>query len=70
MACIGGTCSASSFSSCLLFHLTAKIKAYNQILLIGPDGGDCPTSLLLLLSLLHSPAGEWQGMTMSAWRRG
>ncbi|KAK2920600.1 hypothetical protein Q8A73_000085 [Channa argus] len=46
MVCIGGTCSASSFSSCLLFHLTAKIKAYNQILLIGPKDGDWPTGSL------------------------
>lgn len=42
MVCIGGTCSASSFSSVCFFHLTAKIKAYNQILLIGPDCGDEP----------------------------
>lgn len=28
------------------FHLAAKIKAYNQILLIGPDRGDYPASLL------------------------
>ncbi len=52
MVCIGGTCSASSFSSCLLFHLTAKIKAYNQILWIGPDRGGRPrVSPLLSLSL-------------------
>lgn len=30
-----------SLSVCF-FHLTAKIKAYNQILLIGPDCGDEP----------------------------
>lgn len=40
--CIGGTCSASSLFVCLLFQLTAKIKAYNQMLLIGPDCGDQP----------------------------
>lgn len=60
MVCIGGTCSASSFSSCLLFHLTAKIKAYNQILLIGPDRGDrpraSPLTLFLPLSVLPSLA--------------
>lgn len=43
MVRIGGTCSASSFSSCLLFHLTAKIKAYNQTPLIGPEDGCRPT---------------------------
>ena len=59
MVCIGGTCSACSFSSCLLFHLTAKIKAYNQILLIGPDGGDRPT-LSLFLSVLPSLARPTQ----------
>lgn len=52
MVCIGGTCSASSFSSCLLFHLTAKIKAYNQIPLIGPEDGDHPTGSPLTLSVV------------------
>lgn len=68
MACIVGTCSASSFSSCLLFHLTAKIKAFNQILLIGRDHGYRPRVspltlfLPLCISLPRSPAQrkEWQ----------
>lgn len=58
MVCVGGTCSASSFSSCLLFHLTAKIKAYNQILLIGPDGGDWPRVSPLSPSLPRPHSAE------------
>lgn len=69
MVCISGTCSVSSFSSCLLFHLTAKIKAYNQILLIGPEDGDRPTGspLALSFSLLPRLARSCtvQRMTMS-----
>lgn len=63
MVCIGGTCSASSFSVWLLFHLTAKIKAYNQILLIGPDCGSQPgvSPLPLCDALLHTA----QRMAMS-----
>lgn len=35
----------------LLFHLTAKIKAYNKRVLIGPDGGVSTTTFLLPLFL-------------------
>lgn len=34
-----------------LFHRTAKIKAYNKRILIGPDGGVSTTTFLLPLSL-------------------
>lgn len=62
MVCIGGTCSADSFSVSLLFHLTAKIKAYNQIPLIGPDCGDQPAVSPLALSVLpwFQQHKEWQ----------
>ena len=49
MGCIGGTCSASPLS----FHLTAEMKAYNQALLIGPDG-------LLYRNFSHSPPHQVQ----------
>lgn len=46
-----------SLSVCF-FHLTAKIKAYNQILLIGPDCGDWPGVSALALSLCAGNADE------------
>lgn len=48
------TCLASSFSSRLLFHLTAEIKAYNQILLIGSDCGEQPASTSACQSKLRA----------------
>lgn len=65
MVCIGGTCSASSFSVWLLFHLTAKIKAYNQILLIGPDCGSQPRVSLLSCTLCDAMLRTAQRIAMS-----